>query len=139
MKKIFEIVKSFLVPVGVFLIGKNIFGTVVDINIWEQISGVVLTVGGLFASFWDRTATVEIIQTGLSIVVKSSISLLFAFGVLKSQADVELWLPLIALVSQQIYRWFSKKKTEQIDNGKLTTENGKVVANKYFEPGTGIN
>lgn len=132
MKKVLDIIKSFLVPVGVFLIGKNIFGTLIDQSLWEMLVGTIMTIGGLIASFVERTTTVEIIQSGLSVLVKSASALLLAFGVLKSSVDVEVWLPLVAIVSQQLYRWFSKKKTEQIDNGKLTTENGKVIPNKYI-------
>jgi hypothetical protein len=119
IKNIVDAIKSLLVPIGVFLIGKNIAGHVIDENLWQMILGGVMAVLGLITSFIGHTATVEVIQAGLSAVIKSALALMLAFGVIQSD-NSEIWVPLVALVSQQVYRWQSKKKTQQLDAGKIT-------------------
>lgn len=121
LKEVLDTIKSLLVPIGVFLIGKNIAGHQVDENMWQMLLGAVMAVLGLISSLWGHTASVEIIQAGLSTLTKSVMALLFAFGIIKSD-NWEVWLPLLGIISQQLYRWQSKIKSRQLDKGKISVD-----------------
>ena len=121
MQKVIDLIKALLVPVGVFLIGKNIAGHVIDESLWQMVLGGVMAILGFITNLSGHSATVEVIQAALSQVIKAVSALLFSFGVIKSD-NAEIWIPLIALVSQYIYRWQSKVKSQQLDNGSLTID-----------------
>lgn len=120
MKTLLKILPSILTIAGTFLIGSNLFGTAVNESLWQEIVGAVLAVAGVLASIIDHTASVEMIQAALRRAAEVITTLLIASGKATPET-VKSVLEFMLLAVPIIYAYFSRKKTQKLSTGELST------------------
>ena len=116
--EVLTFLRAILIPLGTFLIGKNVFGRIVDIDVWEMTVGGVITIAGFMWSLMERTVTIELIQTTLRQIIKAVSGFLLASGYINSD-KLEAISSLVSALSILWYGQLSKKKTRHLDTGKI--------------------
>lgn len=117
----FGVIRSVLSVAGAFLLGKNLFGTAIDESTWQVILGIVMGLVGMAWSIVDKTATLEMVQGAIRQGLTFVGGLLVASGKL-SAANLETWLGIITAILPFLYAGLSRKKTQALDNGKLSVD-----------------
>lgn len=129
---IFSLIRTIAIGVGAYLVGANtqIFGNVLDANLWEALVGGTIT---LVAAVWgivDKTATIEATESAFKSVVALVGGLFVASGKLKAEVLVSI-LGVITTIMPWLLGNLSRRKLAKIQNDELTiarTE-GKVTKN----------
>lgn len=123
MKKenVFSLIRTILTALGSFLIGKNIFGNVVDQSILEIIVGAVLSIVSIAWSIADKTANIEMLQSGIRKVFVMIGGLLVASGKLDA-AKLDTYLGLALSLIPFLYSLLSKKKSQEIAEGTISVQ-----------------
>jgi len=107
-----------LTAVGAYLIGKNIFGAPIDDTVWSDIAGVALTLGGIIWGVLDKTATIEMIQSGMRSVVVVIGGILVASGKIKQEVITAV-LGALGIIIPWIQSGVARKKVEDLKTGKV--------------------
>ena len=68
-ENILSIIRHILVAVGAYLVGKNLLGNVIDAESWQGWVGAAITAISVVWGVLDKTATIEMVQSGLRSVV----------------------------------------------------------------------
>lgn len=116
--KLLDFIKNILTPIGMFLLGKSVCGRIVDMSVIEMTIGTAMTIGGFIWSLYDKSLTIEIVQTTLRVVIKSLSGFVFASGYINND-NMEAITSFVIALSTMWYGDLSKKKTQQLDNGKI--------------------
>lgn len=112
----FSVFRSILTAVGAYLMGQSFLGATIDDNLWTGIISSAVTLGSVIWGIVDKSAGVEMIQSGLRSVVIFVGSLLVGSGVLKGEV-IESILTIIATLVPVLYSQLSKRKSKNIATG----------------------
>lgn len=115
---IFSVVRTLLSAFGSFLIGKNIAGTTVDMVVWEMWVGGFMGAISLAWSIFDKTATIEMFQSGIRNFLILIGGFLVGWGKL-AQGTWDAVMGIIVIILPFIYSRLSKQKSIDIAVGKL--------------------
>lgn len=115
---IFSVVRTLLSAFGSFLIGKNIAGTTVDMVVWEMWVGGFMGAASLAWSIFDKTATIEMFQSGIRNFLILIGGFLVGWGKL-AQGTWDAIMGIIVILLPFIYSQLSKQKSIDIATGKL--------------------
>lgn len=116
-----SLLRTVLTALGAFLIGKNIWGQPIDNELWQSIIGVIMAVGSIIWGFFDKSNTLEAVQSALRSVFVVVGGLLIASGKV-SAGTLESISGVILAVLPFVYRLLSKQKTDMIAAGTLKPE-----------------
>ena len=121
-----SLVRTILTAIGAFFVGKTIFGTEVNSEVWQGWLGGALALVSTVWGIVSKDATVESVQSGLRSFIVVAGGILIALGKLKSET-LEAILGVIAAIIPFLYSTLSKQKTAQLANGTLNaTLDGQV-------------
>jgi hypothetical protein len=120
-ERVFSLIRNILTIVGGFLLGKMIFGTAIDANLWEGIIGVVMSLVGTIWSIADKTATIEKIQGTVRHIVSILGGILVSSGKLSAE-QLELWAGVILALIPVFQGWLSRKKVQQLQQGHISPD-----------------
>lgn len=125
---ILSILRSVLTLVGSYAIGHAIFGIPITTSTWDVVIGSVLTLGSTVWGIIDKSASIEMIQSGLRSVFISIGGVLSAAGVVSGEVVNQI-LGLITALTPILQSYLSKLKVQQISNGVVVASpSGKVIA-----------
>ena len=115
------LIKALLTVVGSWLIGQNFIGQPIDQSVLEIIGGIIMSGVSIFWSIRDKSYTIESLQAFARQV------LLFIGGLLIAANKItpdrfEAILGLILAVVPIVQSYASKKKAEQIKQGKIDVD-----------------
>lgn len=119
-ESVLSIIRTALTAVGAYLIGANFFGNPIDESIWQGIAGTGLTAIGVVWGIFDKTATVEMLQSGLRSVIVFVGTALVGSGKIKQEL-LEAVLAIVAIVVPYVYSETSKAKNRMIEDGRIST------------------
>jgi len=54
-----SLLRTFLTSFGIFLLGKNLFGSVIDQSIWQMVVGVTMAGVSVIWGIFDKTVGIE--------------------------------------------------------------------------------
>lgn len=119
MKKevILSIVRSIFTVIGAYMAGKYFLGTPIDDNLWLGIAGSVVTAISVIWGILDKTANLEMVQSGIRSVIIFFGTLLVGSGVIKDEVLQSL-LAIVSVLLPTIYSQISKVKSNDIALGK---------------------
>jgi hypothetical protein len=112
------IVRGLLSVIGAYLLGKNLFGIKVDDQLWQEFAGAIMALVALIWGILDKTATIEMVQSGIRIVLSFAGGIFVSKGVFTS----DIWITIMGVVSAIlpiVYSHLSKLKTKNLVTGKL--------------------
>lgn len=118
---VLSIIRTALTAIGAYLIGANFFGNPIDEVIWQGIAGTILTAIGVIWGIIDKTASVEMLQSGLRSVITFVGLALVGSGKIKQEL-LDSLLGIVAILVPVLYSEASKAKTRMLEQGKLTVD-----------------
>jgi hypothetical protein len=116
-----SLLRTFLTSFGIFLLGKNLFGSVIDQSIWQMVVGVTMAGVSVIWGIFDKTVGIEMLQSFLRSAIIGFGGLLVARGSL-SPEKLESILGIVMSILPLIYSMLSRKKTSDLVNGTLSLE-----------------
>jgi hypothetical protein len=119
--QLFAALRAVLVLIGTYLFGHNIFGSVIDSNIWLEITGVIMVVASFAWSWFSKSLTIEIVQSTILKVIMVTGGLLVTSGKISGDTLTNIVAAVTALLPI-IYSFLSKKKSAGIITGNVSTE-----------------
>jgi hypothetical protein len=112
---------------GSFIMGQSIGTHAVDANTWGIVSGSIITLIGSVWGYFDKSASIEGVQSAM----RSALQVLGGVGVSYGLLKADTLLSILAIVPAIIpiaQSYTSRLKVKQVDSGKLiTTATGKVT------------
>lgn len=118
---ILSLIRMFMTSIGMFMFGKNILGQPIDNSIWEMIIGVVMAGVSVVWGILDKNVAIEMLQSFIRSAIIGFGGLLVAKGSL-SPERLESILGVAMSLLPLLYSILSRKKTGDLDNGKLTIQ-----------------
>ena len=116
-----SLLRTFLTSFGIFLLGKNLFGSVIDQSVWQMVVGVTMAGVSVIWGIFDKTVGIEMLQSFLRSAIIGFGGLLVARGSL-SPEKLESILGIVMSILPLIYSMLSRKKTNDLVNGTLSLE-----------------
>jgi hypothetical protein len=116
-----SLLRTFLTSFGIFLLGKNLFGSVIDQSIWQMVVGVTMAGVSVVWGIFDKTVGIEMLQSFLRSAIIGFGGLLVARGSL-SPEKLESILGIVMSILPLLYSILSRKKTNNLVNGTLSLE-----------------
>ena len=130
---ILTLIRTALTAVGAFFIGKSIGGEAIDQQLWQTILGIAMAMVSTAWGFFDKSTTLEGLQSVLRQVITFVGGFLIPSGKIKEEL-LEQIIGIVLPIATLIYSQLSKKKTANLVSGKFlakTDVKGKdVVVNK---------
>lgn len=131
---ILSLVRYALLAVGAYLVGKNFLGQDIDDDWLQGAIGIVLSLGSAVWGWFDKTATLEQIQSAFRSAFSFLGVMLVGSGIIKDQV-LQSVLGGLPVILSYLYAQTSKAKNKQIATGEV-----KIADLKGVEPGkTPIN
>lgn len=120
--------RAVLTMAGSYLLGHNLFGRTIDVNIWQEIAGAIVAVASIVWGIVDKPASIEGIQSAVRSVFISISGVLLSLGVV-TQQTLDSVLAIILAILPVIQSHTSKVKVKQIADGTLqvSSDTGKVT------------
>lgn len=87
-------VRTLLMVIGSYFLGKTFFGLPIDQVLWQQIAGIAFTIGALLWSVFSKTLTAERWQGAIRQAITFIGGLLLARGVVTA----EVWQSILAVI-----------------------------------------
>lgn len=116
-----SILRAILTAIGSFLIGKSIFGYGIDDINWQTIVGIIISIGSLIMAIKDKAANIEMWQSVLRQILIFVGGILVAAGIMTGK-NLEAILALIPVLIPVIQSYTARVKINQIESGKVSTE-----------------
>jgi hypothetical protein len=116
-----SLLRTFLTSFGIFLLGKNLFGSVIDQSIWQMVVGVTMAGVSVIWGIFDKTVGIEMLQSFLRSAIIGFGGLLVARGSL-SPEKLESILGIVMSILPLLYSMLSRKKTNNLVNGTLSLD-----------------
>lgn len=116
-----SLLRTFLTSFGIFLLGKNLFGSVIDQSVWQMVVGVTMAGVSVIWGIFDKTVGIEMLQSFLRSAIIGFGGLLVARGSL-SPEKLESILGIVMSILPLLYSMLSRKKTNDLVNGTLSLE-----------------
>ena len=117
-----SLVRTLLTSIGVFFIGKNLLGIVVDSSTVEIIVGIVMSAVSVVWSIYDKTVAIEAVQSFIRQLIVGIGGLLLAKGYITPE-KIEAILGVATALLPLVYSILSRKKTDEIQAGNIPVEN----------------
>ena len=111
---ILSFVRTLLIAIGGYLVARGILTD----SMLQNVIGVALAVVTTIWSILDKTAGIEMIQSGIRSVVTFVGGFLLMRGKV-TQETIDQVLAFLLPLASFIYSYFSRKKTQEIIEGKL--------------------
>ncbi len=115
---ILSLVRYALVAIGAYLVGKNFLGSTIDNELWQGIMGALFALGGAVWGWFDKTATLEQIQSGFRSAFSFLGVMLVGSGIIKSEV-LESFIGGLPIILSFLYAQTSKAKNKQIATGEV--------------------
>lgn len=124
---IFTLLRTVLVSVGVFLVGKNFLGSPIDAVMWEMLVGIAMSGLAVLWGILDKDLPIEMLQSFIRSAIVGLGGLLVAKGSL-SPEKLESILGIVLAILPFIYSVISRKKSDAIVEGAVQPEKLKTTA-----------
>lgn len=115
-ESVLSIVRIVLTAVGAYMAGKYFLGTTIDNNLWLGIAGSVVTAISIVWGVIDKTATTEMLQSGLRSIVLTFGTLLVGSGVIKDEV-LQAALAAISIIVPAAISEANKRTNKNIATG----------------------
>ena len=116
---VFILLRSVLMIASSYVLGKNIFGTTIDENVWQEVISSVIAVVTIVWGFLDKTLPLEGFQTAIRGII-SFVGTLFVAKNVLSDNTLAAILALSIPISQTIYAFLSKSKSKKLESGQIS-------------------
>lgn len=113
-----SIIRTVLTAAGAYLIGLNFFGDPIDDTIWQGIAGCIITAVSVIWAIKDKTATQEMIASGLRQVIVFFGNFLVGAGYVKDEV-IQGLLQIISILVPITSSAVARAKNRRIDSGDL--------------------
>lgn len=127
MDNFLSIVRAFLTALCAFVIGHNVFGTAIDNKVWESVISGVVILATLVWSIKDKTANIEMWQSGIRTAITFIGGLLLAKHLINAEQLAAVITGALTVLPV-IYGILSKKKSTMLANGTLQVSQLKKAA-----------
>lgn len=117
-QSVLSILRSVLTAVGAYVAGKSFLGNTIDDNLWLGIGSSIVTLASIVWGILDKTATLEMFESGLRSVIMFVGALLVGAGIIKDEVLQSL-LAISSVAIPAIYSQLSKTKSKNIAEGTL--------------------
>lgn len=121
MSNFLAILRALLTAIGAFVIGKNVFGTAIDNQVWESVISGIVVVATLIWSIKDKTANIEMWQSGIRTAITFIGGLLLAKHIINAEQLAAVITGALTVLPV-IYGLLSKAKSTMIANGTLPVQ-----------------
>lgn len=118
-ENILSLLRTLLTFAGTFLIGHSLLNQPITSDVWDMIIGVSSAAFGTIWGIADKTATWDMIESGIRSVLIGAGGFLVTAGLLKDetlQAVIGLITPVLAFIQSSM----SKAKVVNLATGKAT-------------------
>lgn len=122
----FVFLKAAMTAVGAYLVGQNLLGNKIDQSILEGLTGVVLAVGSIGWSIFDKTYTTEMITSTARQAFIFVGGLLISSGKL-TEGQLNGWLGLLLPIAAIIQSYFQKKQVSKVQSGEIDADKLKSI------------
>lgn len=116
-ESVLSLVRIVLTAVGAYVMGKYFLGATIDNNLWLGIAGSVVTAISITWGVLDKSATTEMVQSGLRSIVLTFGTLLVGSGVIKDEVLQGL-LAAISIIVPAIISEANKRTNKNVATGK---------------------
>jgi hypothetical protein len=123
---VFTLLRTVLVSVGVFLVGKNFLGSPIDAVMWEMLVGIAMSGLAVLWGILDKDLPIEMLQSFIRSAIVGLGGLLVAKGSL-SPEKLESILGIVLAILPFIYSVISRKKSDAIVDGVVRPEKLKTT------------
>lgn len=113
--RLFSVIRYILTAVGAWLVGKTVFGTVVDPNYWETVIGIAMAVISTVWGFVDKSLALEGFQGALRQIVAFFGGVTVSKGWISAESFTMV-SGLVLSAAAWIYSWLSHRKTARLAN-----------------------
>lgn len=111
-----SILRFILTSVGSYLVGREILNTQVDDATWQGWAGGIIALASTIWGIVSKTATVEMVQSGLRSVIVVGGGIALANGVI-NEKTLESIIGIVTIVVTMIYSQVAKKKSKNVATG----------------------
>lgn len=115
------IIRTVLSLLGAYLLGKNIYGIEATAELWQEATGVIMGVIAIIWSIRSKEATIEMLQGTMRQVLTFIGGLFVAKGKISAET-LTLVIGLAAAILPPLYGFLSRRKTQQLDTGKISID-----------------
>ena len=119
--KVLALLKMLLTFAGTFLLGHTFLGQALTTETLDTLFGVILTAAGLVWSLIDNSATIEVIESGLRVILVGGGGFLETAGIIKGPTLAAI-IGMIPFVIAFIQSLTSKTKVVQMEKGELVAK-----------------
>jgi len=112
-------VRAILILVGSYIVGHSVFGHTVSADMFQVITGAVITLGSMVWGIATKTATVEGIESAVRSIISALGGLFAAAGVI-SNDNLNAILGVITAIAPFFQSALSKSKGQQVATGAVT-------------------
>ena len=113
-----SLIRTLLVAYGSWLVGTNLFGTAVTAELWQEIIGAVLALGGAIWGLIDKTSGIEQFESTLRSLLVIGAAFITAKGLLSVDKANQIIGVIMALIPF-IASYTAKRKNAAIISGAL--------------------
>lgn len=119
-----SLIRTLLSLIGSLLVGHGahyFFGHVVDTAYWQEFTGVALALVSVIWSVSSKTLSIEMLQGVIRQVITFVSGYVLSVNLVSSDT-VASFGALITALLPYIYGVLSKKKSDQLDNGEIVSQ-----------------
>lgn len=116
-ESVLSLVRVVLTAVGAYVAGKSFLGATIDNNLWLGIAGSIVTAIAIVWGIIEKTATTEMLQSGLRSIVLTFGTLLVGSGVIKDEV-LQAALAAISIIVPAVISEASKRTNKNVATGK---------------------
>lgn len=116
-ESVLSLVRVVLTAVGAYMAGKYFLGATIDNNLWLGIAGSIVTAISIVWGIYDKSATTEMVQSGLRSIVLTFGTLLVGSGVIKDEV-LQAALAAISIIVPAAISEASKRTSKNVATGK---------------------
>jgi len=134
-ESILSLVRYGLIALGAYLVGENFLGAEIDDTLWQGIMGAIFALGGAIWGWFDKTATLEQIQSGFRSAVSFLGMMLVGSGIIKDVA-LQSIIGALPIIISFFYARTSTMKNQKVAEGEVRIADLNGVNTKTISPDT---
>ena len=123
---IFTLLRTILVSVGVFLVGKNFMGSPIDQSVWQMLVGIIMSGLAVVWGILEKSLAIEMLQSFIRSAIVGLGGLLVAKGTMTPE-KLESILGIALAVLPLLYSIVSRKKSDAIVEGAIRPDSLKTT------------
>lgn len=112
------VIRAILTLAGTYLFGHNLFDTVVNESLWQEVTGGVMVAVSFWWTIKAKALTLEILQSSLLKILMVLGTLLVTSHKITGDA-LNNWVILLTALIPVLYSVLSKKKSADISSGEI--------------------